>query len=180
MRRTSLTIAMLTSLSACEGGQKPGDSPAIAQAATKPKSAPNGRREAAAGISWVMPATWAKQGKKPMRVATYQVPRTTGDSEDGQCTVHFFGPGQGGSVEANLQRWYGQIQQADGKPSAEVAKRDERVVGEIKITRVDILGIYLFKPFPMAPKATRKPGFRLLGAVAAAPQGNVFFKLTAS
>ena len=177
MRLTSLTIAMLVGLSACEGHEN-SDSLAPALAATKPKPASNSR-DTAAGISWIFPATWNKQGRKSMRVATYQVPKSSGDSEDGQCTVHFFGPDQGGSVEANLQRWYGQIQQPDGKPTSEVAQRDERVVGQIKITRVDILGTYRFKPFPMAPKATLKPGFRLLGAVAAAPQGHVFFKLTA-
>ena len=35
--------------------------------------------------------------------------RATGDTEDGQLIVYYFG-GTGGSVEANLQRWTSQFQ----------------------------------------------------------------------
>jgi hypothetical protein len=46
-------------------------------------------------------------------------------------------------------------------------------------TTIDLTGTYLFKPFPMAQQSTPKPGYRMLAAIAEAPQGPVFFKLTA-
>ena len=52
-----------------------------------------------------------REAQRPMRLATYTV------APDAECGVYFFGSGQGGSVEANLDRWIGQFLQADGKPS---------------------------------------------------------------
>lgn len=114
-----------------------------------------------------------------MRVATYRIPAAAGDPEDGECSVFYFGAGQGGSVEANLERWFGQIVQEDGRPTAEVARRDRRAIGGVAVTTVDMSGTYLFSPTPMSPERTPKPGFRMRGAIVEAPGGNVFFKLTA-
>ena len=42
-------------------------------------------------------------------------------AEDATFTLYFFG-GQGGSVQANLDRWVNQIAQPDGRTSKDVAK----------------------------------------------------------
>ena len=60
------------------------------------------RAESAGGLSWTAPAGWKSQPKR-MRAANYVVPAAGGDSEAGECGVYFFGPGQGGSIEANVQ-----------------------------------------------------------------------------
>ena len=39
-----------------------------------------------------------------MRAATYMV-------DGAECVVYFFGAGQGGSIEANVERWKGQFRQ---------------------------------------------------------------------
>src|SRR5574341_2055418 len=39
-----------------------------------------------------------------------------------EIVVFYFGEGQGGSVEANLDRWYGQFEQPDGSSTRERAK----------------------------------------------------------
>ena len=58
-----------------------------------------------------------------MRVAEFTLPRVQGDAEDAQLVLYFFG-GQGGSVDANIERWVSiEIQQPDGKPSSAVAKK---------------------------------------------------------
>lgn len=132
-----------------------------------------------AGITWTAPSTWQVRGPAPMRVASYAIPPVAGDSEPGELAVFFFGSGQGGDVQANLQRWYGQIEQPDGKPSAQVAKTGERTVNGVKVTTVAVDGTYLASTRPMSQEKTKKPGFRLLGAIAEAPEGAVFFKLTA-
>ena len=51
--------------------------------------------ESSAGLKWTAPAGWATKGPSPMRAATYNV-------QDAECVVYFFGPGQGGNVDAKL------------------------------------------------------------------------------
>lgn len=114
-----------------------------------------------------------------MRAASYTISAAPGDSEGGECIVYYFGPGQGGSVEANLERWIGQFQATDGGPADALAKRSRKAVSGIEVTLLDLSGSYLFKPFPMAPQATKKPGYRMLAAIAAGNDAPVFFKLTA-
>jgi hypothetical protein len=138
-----------------------------------------GSGNSVAGITWTAPSSWQVRGPAPMRVATYSIPAVAGDSEPGELAVFFFGAGQGGDVQANLQRWYGQIEQPDGKPTAQVAKTGERTVNGVKVTTVAVDGTYLAATRPMSQEKTKKPGFRLLGAIAEAPEGAVFFKLTA-
>jgi len=52
-----------------------------------------------------------------MRFAQFKLARADGDEEDASLVVFFFGPNQGGSVSDNVDRWVGQMQQADGSSS---------------------------------------------------------------
>lgn len=113
-----------------------------------------------------------------MRLATYMIPHAAGDAENGECGVYYFGPGQGGSVEANLDRWIGQFVQADGKPSKTAAKVEKRTLHGLKVTTVDVSGAYTGMGGPMAQTGKPVPGYRLLGAVVEGPQGSIFFKFT--
>jgi hypothetical protein len=90
--------------------------------------------------------------------------------------VNYFGPGQGGSVEANVERWKSQMQGADGNPAP--AKIDKRTSRGVAITIVDASGSYTGMGGPMMPSAKPVPGYRLLGAIVEGPGGSVFFKLT--
>lgn len=114
-----------------------------------------------------------------MRAASYTIPAAPGDSDGGECIVYYFGPGQGGSVEANIERWIGQFEAPDGGPAGKLAKRSQKTVNGIPATLLDVSGTYLFKPFPMAPQATKKPGYRMLAAIVEGKDAPVFFKLTA-
>lgn len=135
--------------------------------------------ETAGGLKWTPPKAWTAQAQRPMRAATYTIPRAPGDSEDGECAVFYFGPGQGGGVQANLDRWIGQMEQPGGKPSRDVAKIAKQTVNGLATTTIDVPGTYLFSPSPMSPNKTPKPGYRLIGAIVEGPEGAVFFKLTA-
>lgn len=111
-----------------------------------------------------------------MRAATYTITPVAGDQGVAECVVNYFGPGQGGDVGANVERWRGQVLGADGKPAA--AKIDKRTVRGIPITMIDSTGSYTGMGGPMVASPKAVPGYRLLGAIAEAPGGNVFFKLT--
>src|SRR5579864_1488735 len=54
------------------------------------------------GLRWPPPPNWKSEGQRPMRLATYQVPPAAADQESGECGVYYFGEGQGGSAEANI------------------------------------------------------------------------------
>jgi hypothetical protein len=129
--------------------------------------------DSGAGIKWTVPSTWKSEAQRPMRLATYTIPPAAGDSDPGECGVYYFGQGQGGGVQANMDRWIGQFQ------SKEAAKRDQRVIHGLKVTTVDVSGAYSGMAGPMAKTAAApKPNYRLLGAIIEGPQGSVFFKFT--
>lgn len=129
--------------------------------------------ETAGGLKWTAPATWKAQPERPMRVATYSVPKAAGDAEDGECAVFYFGAGQGGGVQANIKRWYGQFESAAKPPAPREAK-----AGKYKVTYVEHSGSYKSGGPMMGTAASKKAGFQLLGAIVEGPQGSVFFKLT--
>ena len=126
----------------------------------------------ASGVRWTIPKRWTDQGQRPMRVATYAIPASAGDSDAGECAVFYFGNDQGGSVDANIDRWVGQFENP-GMP----AKATKDVNG-MTVTLVQVAGTYLAPGGPMMQSQGKKDNFRLLGAIVQAPQGSVFFKLT--
>jgi hypothetical protein len=134
--------------------------------------------ESGGGVEWTAPSNWKAQAARPMRAATYLVPAASGDADNGECGVYYFGAGQGGSVQANLDRWIGQFQQADGKPAKQAAKTKNETVHGLKVTTVDVSGAYTGMGGPMASGGPAKPGYRLLGAIVEGREGSVFFKFT--
>ena len=125
---------------------------------------------AASGLRWKTPASWREGGPRAMRIATYFVggpdPETTGE-----CAVFHFGPGMGGGVDDNIERWVGQF---DGSPN--YVRRVLTVHG-LKVTRVEIAGTFLAPDSEMQSQGKR-PAWKLLGAIVEGPQGAVFFKFT--
>jgi hypothetical protein len=131
--------------------------------------------ESAAGLRWTAPAGWKTEPAQPMRAATYTVAPAAGDKAGGECGVYFFGAGQGGSVDANLDRWKSQFRSPDGKaPAAQVAKR---TAGGLTMTTIDVAGEYSGMGGPLAAGRT-VPGYRLLGAIIEGRGGNIFVKFT--
>jgi|SRR5277367_1384544 len=128
--------------------------------------------DSGAGVHWTMPPSWKAEAQRPMRLATYTV------APGAECGVYFFGAGQGGSVDANLDRWIGQFLQADGKPSKAAAKIAKRTIHGWPVTTVDVSGAYTGMGGPTAQSGAAVPGYRLLGAIVEGPQGSIFFKFT--
>ena len=129
--------------------------------------------DSAAGVQWTPPAAWKPQGQRPMRAATYDVPAAAGDGEGAECAVFFFGSGQGGGVQANIDRWLGQFQEKPATPP----QGKKQTIGGLAVTTIEHAGTYLAGG-PMQQVKTPKPGYQLVGVIVEAPEGNVFFKLT--
>ena len=131
-----------------------------------------------AGLTFTAPSGWkAVPSSSSMRVAQYAIPRAAGDAADAELIVYYFG-GTGGTVEANIERWLGQMQQPDGKSSSAVAKRESRTVNGLKVTLVDVSGTYIAEMTPGSAQRHNSPGFRLRAAVIETANGPYFVKMT--
>jgi hypothetical protein len=131
--------------------------------------------ESIAGLQWTAPPGWKNEGTAPMRAATYRIPPAPGDKDPAECVVYFFGQGQGGPVDANIERWKDQFHTANGKiADAKVAKH---TIHGLPVTTIDTSGAYSGMGGPLA-SGPPVPGYRLLGAIIENPGGNIFLKFT--
>ena len=123
------------------------------------------------------PTEWTESpSRSPMRVTQFVLPRVPGDPEDAELVVFYFG-GSGGSVDANLQRWIGQMEQPDGRPSFEAAATIGFDAGGLAVTLLEVPGIYVAAVRPGSTERFNKPDYRLMAAVVESPAGPYFFKL---
>ena len=81
----------------------------------------------------------------------------------------------GGTVDANVERWYGQFTQPDGKSTKERTKTEKIKVAGHDVLMVDISGTYDDKPSPREA-GVKRDGYRMLGAIVSLPETNVYFK----
>ncbi len=130
--------------------------------------------DSVAGLKWTPPADWHSSGTTSMRAATYPVTPVPGDHGSAECVVYFFGAGQGGSVDANIDRWEGQFKAPGGKPAA--AKVAKMNVHGLPVTTIDVSGEYAGMGGPTG--TAQVSDYRLLGAIIEGPGGNVFIKFT--
>ena len=132
----------------------------------------------AAGLTWSAPSAWKTvPTTSSMRVAQFALPRAAGDALDAELVVYYFGR-SAGSVDANIQRWIGQMQQPDGKPSSAVARQSKRTVNGLAVTLVDVSGTYVAEVSPGSTERHNSPNFRLRAAVIETANGPYFIKLT--
>ena len=133
---------------------------------------------AAASLKFDVPAGWvSKTPSSSMRLADFTLPKVGSDPEDATVTVYYFGTG-GGSVQANIDRWIGQLSQPDGRASKDVAKTTtlETKTG-LKVTLLDVSGTYIAEVTPGSTERFNKPGFRQIATVIETPNGPHFVKV---
>lgn len=115
------------------------------------------------------PAFVAEKPQSPMQVARWKIE----GAEDALVVVYYFGKGQGGSADDNVKRWLSQFPEKEGEPKVEKAKAKSGLA----LTIVDVTGTE-HAPTPMNPGAPKRAGWRLIGAIVEAPDGNYFVKAT--
>lgn len=123
------------------------------------------------GVEWTVPKRWSTESGSPMRLATYAIPAASGDDEGARCAVYYFGPGQGGGVADNIERWIGEFE--NPKPP----QRATKTVDGLEVSTVRVRGTYLAHA-GMGGESGTRPDHQLYGAIVEAPSGAVFFKLT--
>jgi hypothetical protein len=123
----------------------------------------------------VAPPAW--QSRPPtssMRVAEFALPGATGETDPSEVIVFFFGPGQGGSVEANLNRWSAQFTKADGShPEPSIQKLSDTA---FTTTIVEFRGNYARGIGMGGTPDEAMPDQILLAAVVETPGGNLYIQ----
>jgi hypothetical protein len=128
-------------------------------------------------LGFTAPDNWKPRSpSSSMRVAEFVVPKAATDPEDADVVIYFFAGG-GGSVDANIQRWIGQFQEASGAALKDPG-RSAFTVGNLKVTTVDVSGTYIAEVRPGAAERHNKPNFRMRAAVVETPKGPYFIKFT--
>jgi hypothetical protein len=134
------------------------------------------------GLAFTAPPAWqTRPAASTMRVAEFVVPKLAGDPEDAELIVYYFGSAfgaLGGGVDANVERWIGQVQQPDGSASKDKVRRESQTINGLKVTTVDLSGTYVAEVRPGATERYNKPGFRLRAAVVETAKGPYFIKMT--
>jgi hypothetical protein len=152
----------------------PNVSDAAARGTAMPKSLP-GTSTTAAGLSFTTPAGWiAERPSNQMRILQFRLPHADGDQDDAE--VYVTGT-VGGTRQANLDRWIGEIEQPDGRPSKDVAKVTTRKVGALEAIELDLTGTSAPSAGMGAAgaPAPRKEGWRNISTILEDGSGTVGF-----
>ncbi len=155
---------LIPALVACGGAAEPSAAPET--------SRPAGNAMTAAGLTFELPSSWQSETPSSgMRFAQATIPGSAGP---GQLTAFFFGPGGGGGVEENLQRWIAQVELEPGQEAA----RESFEQGDLRVSWVDLSGTLKASQIGSFP-ATDQPGYRLFAAVIEGGGGPWFFRAVA-
>jgi hypothetical protein len=159
---------------AAAGPASPFLPPSGAPAAPAPAPAASMQQEPL-HITWVDPPAFKRvPPSNPMRKAAFIVPRSEGDKEDGELTVFYFGPGQGGSIDANVDRWVKQF----GEVNPSDVKRADREANGLRQHTVELESGTFSSGTGMGGGGKPKENFGLIGGIVETPSGAYFFKLT--
>lgn len=181
-------LALLLTLAACDrestippGAADQTPSPAVEQTPAQSPIGPISSRGGAVpgeqasqggGIDFDLPASWQPETPQSgMRMAQAAIPGAAGP---GTLAVFYFGPGGGGGVEDNIQRWIGQM---EPEPGSDLEPETFETPNGYRVTWIDVAGVLKPSAMGMGPE-TAQPDSRLLGAVVEGPGGPWFFKAT--
>ena len=138
----------------------------------------DGKPTSIAGISFTPASQWQDFGPSGMRAASYAYGPLEPDTNVANLAVFHFGKGQGGTIEANMDRWIKQFSLPDGRDPATATIRYDRTVAGYPAHVMTLFGIYNESVRPMSQEKVAREEYRLVAIIVEAPGGNVFFKLT--
>lgn len=121
-------------------------------------------------LAFTASAPWkVSEEKRPMSAGTITLPGKDGAPELSAVFYHF-GPGQGGDLNSNIQRWEAMF---TAEPAPKTAK-EEFDFGKEKATLVSITGTYTGSRF--SPEKEPRADWLLLAAVIPSAEGDVYVR----
>ncbi|MDQ6610827.1 MAG: hypothetical protein M3Y64_00220 [Gemmatimonadota bacterium] len=106
-----------------------------------------------------------------MRLAEY----VAGAPGGAEVIVYYFGPTQGGTVNANLARWKAQFSNPDGSPVLEKISHEKP--GAFPLTIAEYHGTYARGIGAGSAPSEALPNYALIAIIAETPKGSVIFQL---
>lgn len=115
-----------------------------------------------------VPGHWKKvQPKSNIIEAEFAIEKSEGETANGRVTLSQ----SAGSIQQNIERWYGQFE-LDGEPGEPVVKE----VNKVKVHIVDLKGTYLDTMGNPGGPAAKRENYRMLAAIIEMPEGKYFVK----
>jgi hypothetical protein len=125
------------------------------------------------GYTTRVPADWTSATpSSSMRLAEYRIAPPAGGTAGGtpvEVVVYFFGPGQGGDPQANIDRWQSQFSHPDGSP-----KITRETTGTFPMTIAEFRGSYARGIGTGSSAEAARPNHLLLAAIIETPKGTLF------
>src|SRR5205085_11070123 len=93
-------------------------------------------RTEAVGLRFTVPAGWTRvPAASDVRAAQWRIPQpSSSEGQEGDLVLFFFGKGKGGSAQENLDRWYAQVTEPDGRPSRDAGVVTIRTSNGLRVT----------------------------------------------
>ena len=144
------------------------------------ESAPTQVELAGGKLVYSTPASWKREEPRS-RIIQYEF-SAPADAKSPDDAARITIMGAGGSIEANIDRWYGQFESVDGKKVQDTAKKEKFEAAGQTVHWVDVSGTFRDTmgggPFSGGQTVLRKD-YRMLGAIIATPDSGLYFiKLT--
>ena len=138
-------------------------------AATPAATAPAGASVSALGLAFPLPSGWkSSPPSSPMRLAEVAVPDASTDPAKA-CSITF--STAGGEIQANIDRWAGQVLDSSGAPSKpNVTKRQ---VAGMAVTTAEMTGKYAGMG-----DSTPRENWTMRASIIETPGGLLFIKMT--
>jgi hypothetical protein len=127
----------------------------------------------AGSFTFHKPASFTAKPTPPGGMRAAQLEYKGADGKVAEAIFYYFGQGQGGDTQRNVDRWLGQFEEPKEKIKSKVEKKK---IGSGEITYVEAEGTY--KSGMPGTTPTPIPGTKLLGAILESPGGNVFVRMT--
>jgi hypothetical protein len=128
------------------------------------------------GMKAAVPGSWvSEKPKNRLRWKTFKLPKAKDDKMDAELAMFNEAAGK---PEDNVKRWKGMFQPPEGKTIDDVSKVTEIMIGKGKATYLEVYGTYLFKEFPMAPKAEMRPDHKMIAVQYDGGDNTYHFRIT--
>jgi len=120
-----------------------------------------------------IPNSWLReQPSTNMRLAQFKIPGPLGTAE----LVVF--SGIGGSIDENLNRWYGQFKNINQTNIKKEVERSTEIIKDMSVTFAYLEGTYLKSSFGMGGPAEEMNDYAMLAAIMSSTYGPYYFKTT--
>ena len=139
---------------------------------TLPASSKSTQRINILDMTTAAPDSWlAVEPSSSMRLVQFVI----SDVEQAEVIVFYFGAGQGGGPQANIDRWLGQFKPKNGK-TVQPMVTNMKTRGGFPVTWVEIKGDYA-RGVGVGPKGGYKSAQMLIAAITKTSRGNLYFQL---